>query len=105
MRLTLLECCTNVGQIQDALATLDAECAPDRIIIETSGSAEPLKLVLELNRLSRITARYEVDGIVSVIDAENWSGYADTSYTAKLQAKQTDMIVINKWVRCFSTNS
>ena len=90
-------CCTNVGQIEDALATLDRECQPDRIIIETSGSAEPLKLVLEVNRISKATGRYELDGIVSVIDAENWSGYASTSYTAKLQAKQTDLIVINKW--------
>ena len=90
-------CCTNIGQIEDALATLDAECHPDRIIIETSGSAEPLKLVLEVNRISKATGRYELDGIVSVIDAENWAGYANTSYTAKLQAQQTDLIVINKW--------
>ena len=90
-------CCTNVGQIQDALETLDRECNPDRIIIETSGSAEPLKLVLEVNRISKVTGRYELDGVVSVIDAENWGGYASTSFTAKLQAKQTDLIVINKW--------
>jgi len=90
-------CCTNVGQIEAALETLDRECHPDRIIIETSGSAEPLKIVLEVNRISKITGRYTLDGIISVIDAENWSGYANTSYTAKLQAKQTDLIVINKW--------
>ena len=65
-------CCTNVGQIGDALATLDRECNPDRIIIETSGSAEPLKLVLEVNRLAKESGRYELDGIVSVVDAENW---------------------------------
>jgi G3E family GTPase len=112
-------CCTNVGQIGDALATLDKECNPDRIIIETSGSAEPLKLVLEVNRLAKESGRYELDGIVSVVDAENWyvanaretchsstrtnseiffrGGYANTSFTAKLQAQQTDLIVINKW--------
>ncbi|KAK3068645.1 hypothetical protein LTR53_013627 [Teratosphaeriaceae sp. CCFEE 6253] len=90
-------CCTNIGQIEDALAQLDNECHPDRIIIETSGSVEPLKLVLEVNRISRATGRYELDGIMSVIDAENWGGYANTSYTAKLQAQQTDLIVINKW--------
>ncbi|KAK4500427.1 hypothetical protein PRZ48_008616 [Zasmidium cellare] len=90
-------CCTNVGQIEDALATLDRESHPDRIIIETSGSAEPLKLVLEVNRLAKESGRYELDGIVSVIDAENWQGYSSTSFTAKLQAKQTDLIVVNKW--------
>lgn len=90
-------CCTNVGQMGDALAALDRDYSPDRIIIETSGSAEPIKLMVELKRLARETGRYELDGIVSVIDVENWSGYANTSYTAKLQAKQTDLIVLNKW--------
>lgn len=90
-------CCTNIGQIEESLELLDRENHPDRIIIETSGSAEPLKLVLEVNRIAKATGRHELDGIVSVIDAENWSGYATTSFTAKLQAKQTDLIVINKW--------
>lgn len=73
-------CCTNVGQIGDALASLDRDSNPDRIIIETSGSAEPLKLVLEVNRLAKETGRYELDGIVSVIDAENWCVPAAVRY-------------------------
>lgn len=28
---------------------------------------------------------------------ENWKGYEDTSYTAKMQARYTDLIVFNKW--------
>jgi len=35
-----------------------------------------------------------------VIDVENWKGYEDTSYTAKIQAKYTDLIVFNKWELC-----
>jgi hypothetical protein len=38
-----------------------------------------------------------LDGVISVIDVENWKGYDDTSYTAKMQAKYTDLIVFNKW--------
>ncbi|OQO07498.1 hypothetical protein B0A48_07195 [Cryoendolithus antarcticus] len=90
-------CCTNIGQIEGALIKLDEECRPDRIIIETSGSAEPLKLALEVNRIGKATGRFELDGVVSVVDAENWGGYKDLSHTAKLQAQQTDLIVINKW--------
>lgn len=91
-------CCTNIGQIGDALLELEESCAPDRIVIETSGSAEPLKLVLEINRLSAVNSgRYELDGVISVIDAENWGGYADSSFTARLQARQTDLVVLNKW--------
>jgi hypothetical protein len=32
-----------------------------------------------------------------VIDVENWKGYDDTSVTAKMQARYTDLIVFNKW--------
>lgn len=38
-----------------------------------------------------------LDGVVSVIDVENWQGYEDTSYTAKMQARYTDLVVLNKW--------
>jgi G3E family GTPase len=45
----------------------------------------------------RETGAYVLDGVVSVIDVENWKGYEDTSYTAKIQARYTDLIVFNKW--------
>jgi G3E family GTPase len=96
-----------VGQLSDALAQLRSEVRPDRIVIETSGSAFPATLVMEINR---VVARereagddetrespFTLDGVVSVIDVENWAGYEDTSYTAKLQARYTDLIVFNKW--------
>ena len=52
---------------------------------------------MEVNRLGRETGHYTLDGVVSVIDVENWKGYDDTSYTAKMQARYTDLIVFNKW--------
>lgn len=90
-------CCNLVGQLGPALLELEATVAPDRIIIETSGSAFPATLALEINRLARETGKYLLDGVVSVIDVENWAGYEDTSYTAKIQARYTDLIVFNKW--------
>ncbi|OAA72507.1 CobW domain containing protein [Cordyceps fumosorosea ARSEF 2679] len=90
-------CCNLVGQLGPALAELEAGVAPDRIVVETSGSAFPATLALEVNRLARETGRYTLDGVVSVIDVENWQGYEDTSYTARIQARYTDLIVFNKW--------
>lgn len=52
---------------------------------------------MEVNRLGRDTGYYTLDGVVVVIDVENWKGYEDTSYTAKMQARYTDLIVFNKW--------
>ncbi|MCJ1247451.1 hypothetical protein MMC30_004665 [Trapelia coarctata] len=90
-------CCNLVGQLGDALETLRKDVSPDRIVIETSGSAFPATLAMEVNRLGRETGDYVLDGVIVMIDVENWKGYEDTSYTAKLQAKYTDLIVFNKW--------
>jgi G3E family GTPase len=90
-------CCNLVGQLSDALEQLANDITPDRIVIETSGSAFPATLAMEVNRLSRETRKYVLDGVMSVVDVENWKGYEDTSYTAKMQAKYTDLIVLNKW--------
>ena len=90
-------CCNLVGQLGEALDTLRKDVAPDRIIIETSGSAFPATLAMEVNRIGRETGHYVLDGVIVVIDVENWQGYEDTSYTAKLQARYTDLIVFNKW--------
>jgi G3E family GTPase len=90
-------CCNLVGQLSDALDTLSRDVSPDRIIVETSGSAFPATLAMEVNRIADKTGAYVLDGVMSVIDVENWKGYEDTSLTAKMQARYTDLIVLNKW--------
>lgn len=88
---------------------------PTRIVIETSGSAFPATLAMvqncnpphfnvppanllqEVNRISESHPNaFTLDGVIQVLDVENWTGYADTSFTAKLQSKYTDLIVLNK---------
>lgn len=94
-------CCNQVGQLSESLRELATTINPDRIVIETSGSAFPATLAIEINRVSRETGgQFALDGVVSVIDVENWAGYEDTSYTARIQAKYTDLIVFNKWELC-----
>ncbi|KAI1328756.1 CobW/HypB/UreG [Xylariaceae sp. FL0255] len=94
-------CCNLVGRLSAALTELRDTVKPDRIVIETSGSAFPATLAIEVNRIARETGgEYVLDGVVSVIDVENWAGYEDTSYTALIQARYTDLIVFNKWETC-----
>ncbi|ROT39146.1 cobW-domain-containing protein [Sodiomyces alkalinus F11] len=94
-------CCNLVGQLDVALEELRSTINPDRIVIETSGSAFPATLVFEINRLARETGgAYVLDGVLSAIDVENWKGYEDTSWTARNQARYTDLIVFNKWETC-----
>ncbi|RYP68107.1 hypothetical protein DL771_006849 [Monosporascus sp. 5C6A] len=94
-------CCNLVGQLGQALRELrDAPQRPDRIVVETSGSAFPATLAIEVNRVARDTGDFVLDGVVSVVDVENWRGYEDTSYTARIQARYTDLVVFNKWELC-----
>ncbi len=86
-------CCVLIGKMGDALEQIRTEYNPDRIIIETSGSAYPAPIAIEIRKLSD---HFKLDGIVTVIDALNFDGYKDKSYTAELQAQYTDLILINK---------
>ncbi len=63
-------CCNLVGQLGDALDTLRTDVCPDRIIIETSGSAFPATLAMEVNRLARESGNFVLDGVISVVDGE-----------------------------------
>jgi G3E family GTPase len=59
------------------------------------GSAFPATLAFQLRELERKTDHdLKLDGIVTVIDAENFVGYEDTSPTARMQASYTDIILI-----------
>lgn len=86
-------CCVLIGKMENAIDELLKTYHPDRIIIETSGSAYPAPIALEIRKLKD---RLHLDSIVTVIDALNFEGYADKSYTAKIQAQYTDLILINK---------
>ena len=84
-------CHVLIGELGTALQEL-ATSSPDRIIIETSGSAAPAPIVWEVRRHKNLS----MDGVITVIDALNFPGYRDTSYTAKIQAQYNDIILINK---------
>ncbi|TFK79801.1 cobW-domain-containing protein [Polyporus arcularius HHB13444] len=91
-------CCVLVGQMKTALLEIREKYRPDRIFIECSGSAFPATLAFQIRELERETNNdLKLDAIVTVIDAENFTGYEDTSPTAKMQASYTDVILINKW--------
>jgi G3E family GTPase len=90
-------CCNLVGQLGDALFQLRDTVTPARIIIETSGSAFPATLAMEVNRVATGNpGTFVLDGVISVIDVENWKGYDDVSPTARMQARYTDLIIFNK---------
>ncbi|KAJ9089142.1 hypothetical protein DSO57_1015857 [Entomophthora muscae] len=87
-------CCVLVGQMKTALLEMKEKFNPDRILIETSGSAFPAPIAWQVRQLSQ--EGFVLDAIVTVVDCMNFMGYEDKSYTAKLQAQYTDLIILNK---------
>lgn len=64
-------------------------------VVSDSGSAFPATLAFQIRDLERETnGAFKLDAIVTVVDAENFTGYEDTSPTAKMQASYTDLIII-----------
>ncbi|KZT59121.1 cobW-domain-containing protein [Calocera cornea HHB12733] len=91
-------CCVLVGQMKTALLEIRETLAPDRIIIECSGSAFPATIAWQIRELEKETGGgFKLDAIVTVVDAENFAGYEDTSPTARMQATYTDILLINKY--------
>lgn len=87
-------CCVLVGKMQAAIEELLTKFTPDRIIIETSGSAYPAPIALQIRQMDQ--SQVKLDSVITVIDAINFDGYKDKSFTAKSQAEFTDILLINK---------
>ncbi|KAJ2595479.1 hypothetical protein EV177_008131, partial [Coemansia sp. RSA 1804] len=88
-------CCVLVGQMKRALQEMKVKYSPDRIIIETSGSAFPAPIAWQIREME--SDGFHLDSILTVIDCINFCGYEDTSYTARMQAQYTDLVLLNKW--------
>ncbi|KAF9207033.1 hypothetical protein BGZ49_001312 [Haplosporangium sp. Z 27] len=87
-------CCVLVGQMKEGLLELKEKYHPDRIIIETSGSAFPGPIAWQIRELA--DEGFVLDSILNVVDCIHFDGYADNSYTAQLQAKYTDLVLLTK---------
>ncbi|KAJ9127117.1 hypothetical protein QFC24_001352 [Naganishia onofrii] len=59
-----------------------------------SGSAFPATLAIQIRQLA--DEGFTLDSVVTVIDCVNFTGYEDSSPTAKIQAKYTDCLLLNK---------
>lgn len=85
-------CCTLVGPFLSAIDEIIDVINPTRIFIEASGLAEPAALALMVSTHAKLLR----DGLITVIDVVNFEGFSNLSFSAKEQAKFTDLLVFNK---------
>lgn len=85
-------CCTLTGPFVHAIDELVDTVKPDRILIEASGNADPVALALMVSNHEKL----QRDGVICIVDVVHFEAFPDLSYTAREQAKFTDLIVFNK---------
>lgn len=85
-------CCTLLGELEASLKELVENVHPDRIIVETSGTANPAIIAINIDRMPFVKR----DLIVTVIDVVHFPGYKDRTTVVRLQHTFTDLVVLNR---------
>src|ERR1700750_517440 len=94
-------CCTMRGDLVDALETLlhdldNRRCKFKRVLLETTGLADPAPVLHTAMVHSYLLMRYRLDGVVTVVDAVNGEATLDAHQEAVKQAAVADRIVLTK---------
>ncbi len=92
-------CCTVRGDLSRALAKLAPRVAAGeiaRVIVETTGLADPTPIIATLLGDPLAATIYRLDGIVTVVDAVHAMGQIDAHEEALRQVAVADRIVISK---------
>jgi G3E family GTPase len=95
-------CCTIRGDIADTLVNLFVDRAKgripgfERVVIETTGLADPAPILHALMQDPIVAERYMVDGVVTTVDAVNGSGTLDAQVEAVKQAAVADRLLLTK---------
>jgi G3E family GTPase len=92
-------CCTVRGDLARVLRAMLPRARRDeisRIVIETTGLADPVPVLATLMNDPVATSAYRLDGIVTVVDAVNGESHLDTQDEAVRQVAVADRIIISK---------
>ena len=89
-------CCATRGQLLDAIGSVTKQAETlDGILIETSGLADPFPVLSELAH-SSLTEILHIDGVITLVDAENFDRNLDSAEAAFHQIEAADLLLINK---------
>jgi G3E family GTPase len=94
-------CCTMRGDLVDALERLlrhldNGRAAFRRVIVETTGLADPAPVLQTAMAHPYLVMRYRLDGVVAVVDAVNGADTLDQHLESVKQAAVADRLVLTK---------
>ncbi|MGI9400958.1 MAG: CobW family GTP-binding protein [Rhizobiaceae bacterium] len=88
-------CCSIRSQLTDTLANLPLE-GIQRIVIETTGLADPGPLVQSILAHPDLTMRYTIGAVITLVDALNIDRQIASNDEPALQIALADMIIVTK---------
>jgi len=86
-------CCSLIGEFESAVNEIIGKIAPERIVVETTGLAEPEALVFNIQEA---LPQCRLDGVISVIDADMLIRFPELGHTTRLQIEAADILLLNK---------
>ena len=94
-------CCTVRGDLVDTLRRLDRSRGQDlppfdRVLIETTGLADPVPIVQSVVIDDELAPKYALDSVITLVDAVNGSAQLDTQPESRKQAAVADRLLISK---------
>lgn len=94
-------CCTVRGEVADALINLDSlrtrgEIDFDRVVIETTGLADPYPVLQTLRAHPVLRSHFENGGVLTTVDAVNASRQVEHRAEAVRQIAAADRIILTK---------
>jgi len=94
-------CCTLRGDLVDALEQLlrdldNGRAVFRRVILETTGLADPAPVLQTAMAHPYLVMRYRLDGVITVVDAVNGEATLDAHLESVKQAAVADRIVLTK---------
>lgn len=94
-------CCTVLGDLAKTLLNLNAKRDAgavkfDRVVIETSGIADPGPIVHTLATDHQIAQAFRLDGVVTLADAATGMKTLDQQFEAVQQVAMADVLILSK---------
>jgi G3E family GTPase len=86
-------CCSLLGEFEAAVNEIIKKVAPEIIVVETTGLAEPEALVFNIQEA---LPQCRLDGVVSIIDADMLIRFPELGHTTRLQIEGADILLLNK---------
>lgn len=86
-------CCSLLGELEAALDEILEQVRPERIVLETTGVAEPDAIIVDVQES---VSGVRMDGVVTVVDADAMERFPRMGRTTRMQIEAADLLVLNK---------